>query len=159
MNTQNLQQPGQPSASPGSKDTPPAFDPMKGVVTSGSGGCIPPGNYEADFAGAEYLPVSEPNPMTGKGERKWPSVRFNWQLDDGRMAPRETPANYGSKSGYSQTVGWLLGRTLTPGEPFDLMACVGRRYLITVGPKMNKAGQPTGWTEVTACIPLPPKKQ
>ena len=38
-------------------------------------------------------------------------------------------------------------------------SCVGKRYLITVGPKLNKGGQPTGWSEVTACIPLPTKKQ
>jgi len=33
-----------------------------------------------------------------------------------------------------------------------------KTYLVTVGPKVNKAGQATGWTEVTACILIPPKK-
>ena len=47
------------------------------------------------------------------------------------------------KAGYTATVGWLLGRTPAVGESYDLSARVGRRYLITVGPKLNKAGQPT----------------
>ncbi len=136
------------------------FDPMRGTVMAGAGGgSVPPDNYEATFTGAEYLPATEGDPMTGKGGRQWPAVKFTWKLDDDRTTSRETPANYGAKSGYTATVGWLLGRTPAVGESYDLAACVGKRYLITVGPKLNKAGQPTGWTEVTACIPLPTKKQ
>ncbi len=160
MNTPDKhQRPGEPIQAPAQAGDPPAFNPMQGVVASGSGGGVPPGDYQADFGGAEYLPAAEPDPMTGKGGRKWAVVRFTWRVDDGRLATRETPANYGSKSGFMQVVGWLLGRTLAPGEPFDLTACASRRYLITVRPKQNRAGQPTGWNEVTACIPLPPQKQ
>jgi hypothetical protein len=52
----------------------------------------------------------------------------------------------------------VLGKPLAANEAFDLTACVGLAYLVTVGPKLNKAGQPTGWNEVTACIKLPTKK-
>lgn len=156
MNTPNRAsaQPAQRPASP----TPPGFDPMQGVVTVGGGGSVTAGSYQATFLGAELLPVTEPDPMTGKGGRQWAAVKFRWQLDDDREVSRETPANSGQKSGYTQTVAWLLGRVPAANEAFSLQPCVGRKYLITVGPKVNKIGQPTGWTEVTACIPLPAAK-
>jgi hypothetical protein len=79
-------------------------------------------------------------------------------LDGDRTVTRETTVSQGPKSGYILTVGWLMGHTLAANEPFDLRACVGKTYLVTVGPKVNKAGQPTGWNEVTACIALPGQK-
>jgi len=141
-----------------SASVPTDFDPMQGIVTTGGGGSVPPGSYHATFSGADLLPVTDPDPMTGKGGRQWAAIKFRWQLDDGREVARETPANTGQKSGYIQTVGWLLGRVPAANETFTLKPCVGQQYLITVGPKVNKMGQPTGWSEVTACILLPTPK-
>lgn len=134
------------------------FNPMEGVVTAGGGGSVTAGSYQASFVGADLLPATDADPMTGKGGRQWAAIKFRWQLEDGREVTRETPANTGQKSGYVQTVGWLLGRMPAASEAFSLTPCVGRMYLITVGAKVNKVGQPTGWTEVTACIPLPAAK-
>lgn len=146
-------QPVIPAAAP-----PQPFDPMKGMVAASAGGGVEPDNYAAEFVGAEYIPASDADPMTGKGGRQWPSIKFSWRLEDGRAVSRETSANKGLKTGFVETVGWLLGKPLAANEAYDLTACVGLTYLVTVGPKMNKAGQPTGWNEVTACIKLPAKK-
>ncbi|MBY0457868.1 MAG: hypothetical protein K2V38_11060 [Gemmataceae bacterium] len=151
--------PNRASAQAAAPTTPPqAFDPMKGTVVSSAGGGVEPNSYSAEFAGAEYIAACDPDPMTGKGGRQWPSIKFTWRLEDGRAVTRETSANKGLKSGFIETVGWLIGKPLAANEAFDLTACVGQVYLITVGPKLNKAGQPTGWNEVVACIKLPTKK-
>jgi hypothetical protein len=130
------------------------FDPMRGVVTAGTSTGVPAGSYHTVFTGAEYLPPTEADPMTGKGGRQWAVIRFTWRLGDGRTVTRETSDKTGIKATYPQVCGWLLGRTLTAGEPFDISGCVGQSYLVTVGPKKNRLGQPTSWLEVVACIPL-----
>jgi hypothetical protein len=138
------------------------FNPMKGVVIEReSKPKVPAGQYEAEFVKGEYLPSQEPDPMTGAKGRQWASVRFTWRVAKGEHAgqfvARETsvPTNGAStKTAFVAWCGYLLGRTLGP-EGYDLSSCVGKRYLITVGEKRNKAGQPTGWHHVEQCLRLP----
>src|ERR1700722_3989151 len=72
------------------------FDPMKGIVAESASGGLPVGNYVGEFVGAEYLPVVEPDAMTGKGGRQFPQILFKWLLTEGehkgKTATRETPA-------------------------------------------------------------------
>jgi hypothetical protein len=43
-----------------------------------------------------------------------------------------------------------MGRNLNPGEPYDLMPCVGKQYLLTLGSKPGKQ-----WIEVINAIIVP----
>jgi hypothetical protein len=136
-----------------------AVDPWAGTVAAPGGGGLPPGTYTGTFDSVEYLPESPPDPMTGKGGRQFPKFAFKWRLDDGREATRETPVSFGPKAAYAAACGWLVGRPLAPGDKFNLRGCVGRKYLLTVGPRMTAAGTPTAWNHVVNAMPLPPATQ
>jgi hypothetical protein len=137
------------------------FDPMKGRVTeSGSG--LPEGQYQGDFVMAEHLAECEPDAMTGEGGRKFPKVVFKWKVlggeYDGKEAIRETPVGSGIKSSYIQVCGWIVGRPLTAKDAFDLTQFVGRKYLLTIGKKIDRNGNPANWRHVSNAMLIPEQK-
>lgn len=135
------------------------FNPMKTTVAAANGGGLPDGVYTAIFECAEYLPAVEADPMTGDAGRKWPKVVFRWKVTDGphagAAAIRETPEGTTAKSSFVQVCGMVMGRQLTAGEPIDLLPCVGKRYLLTIGERTDKFGKATGWRHVTNTMLLP----
>jgi len=135
------------------------FDPMEGVVAESNAGGLPSGNYAGVFEAAEYLPAQEPDAMSGEGGRKWAKIAFKWRITEGehegKYAVRETPQSTGVKSSYVQTCGWVMGKPLTPRDAIKLKALVGRKYLLTVGNKADKNGNPTNWTHVVNAMLIP----
>lgn len=139
------------------------FDPMESIVADSNAGGLPTGNYVGVFETAEYLPAEEPDAMSGEGGRKWAKIAFKWRLTEdatngehkGKYAVRETPQSTGAKSSYVQVCGWVLGKPLTPKDAVKLKPCVGRKYLLTVGNKTDKNGNPTNWTHVANAMLMP----
>ncbi|MCE9561574.1 MAG: hypothetical protein K8U57_05925 [Planctomycetes bacterium] len=125
------------------------YNPMRGTVSQS--GTVPCGGYQAVFKTAEYLPEHEGD-MEGKGKRQFPSVRFNWEISDGehkgKLVNTETSTANSVKSRQYTVISWLLGRQ--PTAEYDLSACVGKKYLVTVGNKPNK-----NWVEVTQAMLSP----
>jgi hypothetical protein len=128
------------------------FNPM--VATISDGGVVPPGTYPGKFRGAEYLPESEGDPMTGKGARQYPKVKWKWEITEGEHAGKEVSADTGVstgvKSGYYQKTCWVLGQNPKPGDKVDLTWYVGKQYLLTVGAKPGKT-----WVEVVNAMLMP----
>ncbi len=136
------------------------FDPMKGVVAEANSGGLPVGTYVGLFQGAEYLPVIEADPMTGKGGRQWAKVAFKWGITTegefaGKVAIRETPCSIGAKASYTTFCGHVMGRTLTASEKIDLTPFVGKKYLLTVSNQVDANGNQKAWTHVSNAIPMP----
>jgi hypothetical protein len=139
------------------------FDPMEASVAEQSSGGLPAGNYVGVFEAAEYLPAQEGDAMSGEGARKWAKIVFKWRLTEdpsngehkGKYALRETPQSTGVKSSYVQTCGLVMGKPLTPNDAIKLKPFVGRKYLLTVGNKTDKNGNPTNWTHVVNAMLMP----
>jgi hypothetical protein len=135
------------------------FNPMKGCVAETNSGGLPAGNYVGLFECAEYLPVQEPDEMTGKGGRQWAKIAFKWRIAEGehkdKTAIRETPESNGIKSQFIQWCGLVMSKSLTPKDGYDLAPFVGRKYLITVSVKADKNGNPTAWTHVSNAMLMP----
>lgn len=135
------------------------FDPMESIVAESNSGGLPAGNYVGVFEAAEYLPVQEPDAMSGEGGRQWAKIAFKWRITDGehagKFAVRETPHSTGVKASYVQVCGLIMGKTLTPKDAINLKPFVGRKYLLTIGNKADKNGNPTNWTHVTNAMLCP----
>jgi hypothetical protein len=139
------------------------FNPMESCVAESNSGGLPVGNYVGVFEAAEYLPEKEADPMTGEGGRKWAKIQFKWRLTDdvqngehkGKIAMRETPQSTGVKASYVQVCSLVMGKSLTPKDAISLQQFVGRKYLLTVSPKVDKNGVPTNWTQVSNAMLVP----
>lgn len=141
------------------------FDPMRGRVAAPTAGALPAGTYTAEFLGAEYLPVSEPDPMTGKGGRQWAAVAFRWKVAEGEHAGQtatreaslgeEPRVAYSPKSKYVEFAGLIMGKTLSPNDEIELKPYVGRKYLLTVAHKTDAAGNQKAWTHVANAMLIP----
>jgi hypothetical protein len=133
------------------------IDPMKGrLVAKANGVGLPAGAYTAEFINCEYLPAKEPDPMTGKGGRQWACYRFSWRViggeHDSQTAYRETPCGTTPVCDFAKVCAWITGKPID-GD-FDLYACVGKRYRISVSQKVNKAGVATNYFHVSSCVAL-----
>ena len=127
------------------------IDAMKGTASPGSG--APAGNDNATFVGAERVPECPPDPMPGKGGRKFPRVRSSWKITGGSQPGKgvicEPTKATGTGSKYSKVAEALLGRT--PTTDCDLGPTAGKEHLITAGP--SKPG--SDWQEVTKAMLKP----
>jgi hypothetical protein len=124
-----------------------------GKITVSDGGLVPPGMYKGRFTKVEHLPECEPDPMSGKGGRKYAKIHFAWEITSdgphkGKTISTDTPVSTGPKSRFVQVAGWLLGKQIQPGESLDITACIGREYGLTHGPNGR------GWTEVVHAMPV-----
>ena len=103
----------------------------------------------------EFHPDShlEGDPIDGKGKREYESYRLVWTVSDGEHAGKEvatdTSTACGPKSNLYKACAWLFGKNPTSGE-LDLMPCVGKDYLLTMG---NKPGKQ--WIEVVNAMLKP----
>lgn len=155
--TTTIQTPAPPTG-PGQ---PPVIDPMRGqFVPAQAGNRVPAGQYMAEFVKVEYIPPAAADPMTGKGAREWASFQFRWRIVGGEFANQTVtrdvpvPKVFTPKTAYGEWVGFVLGRAVG-AEDFDLTPFAGKKYLVTIGERLNKTGQPSGWLHVSQCIRMP----
>ena len=97
--------------------------------TFSANGGPPPGNYRAEFTGAE--------PFEGNTEFG-PAVRLGWRILDGDYAEEEASricsAKLSGKSNLSKFAVALKGGSLEAGEEFDFDAYVGSSGSIVCEP-------------------------
>jgi hypothetical protein len=110
-------------------------------ISAGSG--PPPGNYKAVFTGVEAT-VHE---SYGEG------LRFSWSITEGpqkgAVASRGTGNKPSTGNAAGKMIAALTGQPLAGGQKVSVSACVGKPFLITVGPSPSGNG-----TRVETVIPL-----
>jgi hypothetical protein len=111
-----------------------------------SAGGVPVGNYTGTFAGVEAQPE---NKEKGYGA----GLRWKWSIDGGpytgQIVSRITGPTPSPKNGCGKVVAGLFGRALREGEQIDPDQCVGKRYMLVVGPGQG------GGARVEAIVPIP----
>lgn len=110
-------------------------------ISAGSG--PPPGNYKAVFTGVE----ATTHESYGEG------LRFSWTITDGPQKGAVASRGTGNKPSTGNAAGKLIaaltGQSLSGGQKVSVASCVGKAYLITVGPSPSGNG-----TRVETVIPL-----
>jgi hypothetical protein len=109
----------------------------------GNGGGPPVGTYTAVL---DSVQTTE-HPEYG------PGLRFGWKIAMGpylgTIASRTTNRNPSPSNISGRIMAGLLGRQINPGERVALGECIGRRYMIVVGPGVNGNS-----TRVESCVPI-----
>lgn len=113
---------------------------------------VPIGRYIGKFVGAEYLPVKDPDPMTGKGGRQWAMIKFIFEISEGDYAgcyiSREVPATRTPNSYFAEWVAALTGEKVS-ANGFNLKGCISKKYLCDYAVKKDD------WLHVNSIILCP----